>query len=84
MHGIFYEYCNRIIPGGWYVGTLMLLYILTPLFMKLVVKCTKRSLYMYVFVSMIAVGLIVAISGRTEIFDNNSYGYYSVLVQSGS
>lgn len=84
MHGLFPKYCNRIIPGGWYVGTLMLLYILTPLFMKLVTKYSKRSLYVYFFGSIIAVGLIVGISGRVDIFDNNTYGYYSVLVQSSS
>lgn len=84
MHGIFPAYCNRIIPGGWYVGTLILLYVLTPLFIKLVTKYTKRSLYVYVIACMVVASLIGAVSGRTELFDNNTYGYYSVLVQSGS
>lgn len=63
---------------------MMLLYILTPMFIKLADKYTKRSLYVYIFVCMIVAMLIALLSGKTEIFDNNTYGYYSVLVQSGS
>lgn len=52
---------NNIVPGGWYVGTTVLIYLLFPLFAKLtnfsVIKKSKIYLVPILF-SLIFIGLL--------------------------
>ena len=84
LHGLVPAFCNRIIPGGWYVGTLMLLYVLTPLFMKIMQQDTRGGVYCLWLSCIVLAAFIAFFAGKTELFDNNTYGYYSVLIQSGA
>ena len=82
LHGLV-PFCNNtIVPGGWYVGTLMLIYALLPFVFPLL----RRRTYAYriaPFVSCVlalVVGVIVGILDPSLV-GNNSFYYYSIICQ---
>ncbi len=84
IHGLVPSANNNVMPGGWYIGTAMIFYLLTPLLFSLFSK-SKNKKWTCAYTSVISVGIMVAL---TFIFDdkeillaNNSFGYFHFLTQ---
>ena len=71
-------------PGGWYVGTLMLLYISAPIIVWIYQKIKKYRTIFCIISSAISILMligIVKITGLEEMVNNNAFGYYFILNQ---
>lgn len=44
LNGLFLHACNNVMPGGWYIGTTIVLYFLTPAVLRLLNKTSKKSI----------------------------------------
>lgn len=72
---------NQTIRGGWYIGTLIILYLLFPWIRLLFKKYTP--LLIMIVLSLICMMIIVGISmiGEKWYCGNNSFTYYSFINQ---
>lgn len=83
LHGLFPDYINDVFPGGWYIGTTFLLYILFPLVLWLFEKL--YALHFRLITVLPAVFLVLALfitdwitqwsHGELYMY-NNSFLYY--------
>ncbi len=85
-HG-FLPFCiNKVVPGGWYIGTLVVLYALTPS-LKQCLKIVNRPIAFGVFFAMLILLDIVfqycvsRINGMSELSGNNHFLYFFFLNQ---
>lgn len=79
-------FCNNdVAPGGWYIGTLVIFYLLFP-FINCIYKKLKRAYFgvpgicnlMVFFIVLIAINIL----GHESFFlSNNGFVYFSFLVQ---
>ena len=78
LHGLFPFCLNNVVPGGWYVGTLFLLYLICPAF-----RLKNRKSYFFAAVIVSAVATIAAfvLHALHIPTDNGSYFYFSFLNQ---
>lgn len=79
---------NNVMPGGWYIGTTMILYFLSPLLLFLFSKFKKKLVYAAVsllsLLSIIGLYIIVRLSFPSYInmvTGNNSFIYFSFISQ---
>lgn len=45
LNGFFPEYNNTIVPGGWFIGTTAIFYLIFPLLIKLLLKVHRKTAY---------------------------------------
>lgn len=86
LHGLSPQSINSIVPGGWYIGTTMLMYLSFPLMKKMldVVKPYKSGIIILPTVfTIIAIGFWYAVMSFSEktLIGNNSFAYFFVLTQ---
>ena len=83
IHGVYEPANNNIVPGGWSIGTEMLFYLIFPLLMFLLFRRLKGNLILtlsFPFLVLIILYLVVNnLAGL--IVENNSFIYYSILLQ---
>lgn len=88
LHGLNPVCNNNVMPGGWYIGTIMILYVLSPfiiaLFQKLsplkaCVISSLSSLFSVVILTLIAYQIDPQLVSLAV--GNNSFGYFSFLAQ---
>ncbi len=77
---------NRVVRGGWFVGTIVLFYVIFPVMYKLYFRLKKRSAYWLYFFPLIVTGVCFAANYIISIYydgwiDNNSFGYFFILNQ---
>ncbi len=83
LHGFFPDYINNVFPGGWYIGTTFILYVLFPLLFLLFEKLysLKRQLVMIIPAIFLVLNCIllrnIADATNNELYPyNNSFLYY--------
>lgn len=85
INGLVPQYNNNIVPGGWYIGTLVILYLLTPIIIK-VMDSMNEMIYQVCFYCTcivcfcIQLALFLILPDR-ELFGNNSFFYFSWINQ---
>lgn len=86
LHGLSPSAINSIVPGGWYIGTTMLMYLTFPFLKKLLdILCEyRKSIYIlpliFVFITM-SFWYIVDITESDFNLGNNTFMYFNVLTQ---
>lgn len=78
--GFFPEYNNTIVPGGWFIGTTAIFYLVFPLLIKLLSKVHRKTAYMIPV--GVALGCFAVGNAYPKIGENGSFSYYSFIVQS--
>ena len=88
LHGLFPSCINNVFPGGWYIGTTFLLYLLFPFIYTLyevLVRYRHTAIYLIPFVLWgicFCILVVLCHCGVPEInANNNSYLYFSVWNQ---
>ena len=88
LHGLFPEYINSVFPGGWYIGSTFLLYLLFPilffLFDKIYQKRKNNVLilpFLLWFVNYLLLKKLAISSDYTIYPSNCSFLYYFFLNQ---
>ncbi len=87
LNGLFPFCNNNVMPGGWYIGTTMLLYLITPLLYFLFEKFNRQKKILCAVTSFLSVTALIAISAfapdkyEALLLSNNSFGYFSALSQ---
>lgn len=80
IHGLL-PFCNNdVMPGGWYIGTTIILYFLTPFFLKCMYKVNNRRRF---FVSSTIVGIllwIILYFVFKDSFTRRNFSYYFFLI----
>ncbi len=91
LNGLIPAYNNSIVPGGWFVGTTVLIYWIFPLLtfvIKKLIKSKKQKLinsYFFPFFSCLILSLITGLINYSQtgmlLLKNNSFLYFSVMNQ---
>ncbi len=83
IHGFFPDYINSVFPGGWYIGTSFILYLLFPLLAALCQKLRKISPFLiyalpliFLVINVFTLRHIAMASGGKLYPSNNSFLYY--------
>lgn len=83
LHGLFPDYINSVFPGGWYIGTTVLLYAIFPLLVTLFEKLYAHSNRIIVVLPAVFLALnclllwwITKLSHGGLYPSNNSFLYY--------
>ena len=87
IHGLFPTNANNhVVRGGWFVGTIVLLYIIFPLLIKLFKNENRDKLItnfsfvlLFIFINIVIALIIKVTLGYT--IENNSYEYFSIVNQ---
>lgn len=88
LHGFDFFNFNNIVPGGWFIGTIFLFYIMFPV-IKVIYDNIERknpSMLRYIPLFSVAISFIVQLLiclciGNWEMSKRGGYLYYSVLNQ---
>ncbi len=72
LNGLFPHSCNNVMPGGWYIGTLAILYFLTPFIFKYL-NSTKNRKRFYIVSSCF--GIIIWVILKIEIASFSYEGF---------
>lgn len=84
LHGFFPFCLNNVVPGGWYVGTLLILFVITPFIIRF--TNIKKSGHMMIFSAVTALISVILSVILNHFFgvdtDNGSFFYFSFLNQS--
>lgn len=87
IHGLVPSANNNVLPGGWYIGTLMLLYLIAPFLYSAFQKAGKRKGLACLLISLASIALLFVLTlilprqYKGFLVDNNSFGYFSLLTQ---
>lgn len=86
IHGLIpTEANNKVVKGGWYVGTLVILYLLFPLMRKLYEKCASKTngLVFILVVQVVSFFLLASINLAypSLTLSNNKFLYFSFINQ---
>lgn len=77
-------FCNNVIAGGWYIGTLMVMYILFLILFPFYQREKKYFKYMptaWAILSWIAVFVVYKNTGNKMVIENNRFVYFSFIIQ---
>jgi len=81
LHGLFPFCLNNVVPGAWYVGTLIWLFVLTPvIFVR--IKKSKDMMVLSSILLLISVVLSIILNKFSIDTSNGSFFYFSFLNQS--
>lgn len=78
---------NNVMPGGWYIGTTMLLYLLTPVLFRCMARLGRIPRILFTILSsLVAIACMPLLSVLLPQYENllitnNSFGYFFVLTQ---
>ena len=76
---------NNVVAGGWFIGTLMIFYLLFPLFIKLFNIIKKNRIYIPFVASIIQILTILLIyfifNQDPAIIQNNGFVYFNAINQ---
>lgn len=78
------RFCNNsVFNGGWYIGTTVVLYWLTPLIYKQMKRIKRHALLVPLIFAVASLILAACISGLGYkwIFNNNEFYYFSFMTQ---
>ena len=88
LHGVDYIYINHVIPGGWFIGTIFLFYLLFPCIywvFKSIEKYDARLTWLIplviILINISIQFIIFTISNNWEHLKPSTYMYYSILNQ---
>lgn len=84
LNGIIPKYNNNVVPGGWYVGTLIVLYMLFPMIYDIICSLPQKILKKNFLVVLILWTIIWRVIGKffgPHLIENNSFLYFSFLNQ---
>lgn len=88
LHGLFPAYNNNVFPGGWYIGTAFLLYILFPFVVSLFEKLNKKSRFLiyplpflFWLIAWVVLHKLSEVTNGNFYPYNNSYAYFTVINQ---
>lgn len=88
IQGLIPSYNNNVMPGGWYIGTIMVLYVATPLLFYLLATAQTvrqkrgRCLCVSMAAFLLLIGISVSVPGDPQmVMGNNSFWYFSPLTQ---
>lgn len=72
---------NNVVPGGWYIGTSAVFYLIFPLLFQLYKHVSKRSILAYAAtVFSILINICIALFSKLTI-NNNTFLYFSFITQ---
>ena len=88
LNGLFRPYNNNVVPGGWYIGTSMVFYLIFPLIYQISSKLenkNKKLLYAFPYI-MTVISMVIQIfigkfMGITNYPMNNSFEYFYIVNQ---
>ena len=71
---------NNVMPGGWYIGTTVILYVLTPLIQKGLIRTRNKRIFFVIssFMGMLLWGALYF--AFPDSFANSVFGYFFFLV----
>lgn len=79
---------NCVVPGGWYIGTTVIFYAIFPFLFPLYKKLVKYNvIFTYGFTMILLVMsvssqiILSIILKRTDVFNNNTFIYFSIVNQ---
>ena len=80
LHGLIPFCNNNVMPGGWYIGTTVILYALTPIILKNINKWKNRKMFFIgsSIIGMLLWGILSFIF--KDSFSYNGFDYYFFLV----
>lgn len=88
LHGVVPFCNNNVVPGGWFVGTIMLMYLIFPIIISdinHVYNIKKNTInywpIMFLLISVIVQSFIAFIKGTNSLSGNNLFLYLSILNQ---
>lgn len=87
IHGLIPPANNTVMPGGWYIGTTMLLYFVAPFLYLIFQRYSKHRRLICIITSIVSVTmlfiltLIIPNQYKHNLVNNNSFGYFSILTQ---
>lgn len=86
IHGVVPTANNTVMPGGWYIGTTMMLYLITPILFLIFRKFERIRKICCMGISVISVSVLIFMSMvfpdyQSLLLNNNSFGYYSGFTQ---
>lgn len=89
LQGLDFENFNTVVPGGWFIGTIVLFYIIFPLLYKCHLKlCLYNNKFSPLFLTVIVTAISFIIQYTLMLITDNwilsrtgSYVYYSLLNQ---
>ena len=86
LHGLVPSANNNVMFGGWYIGTTMLMYGITPLLFHLFERFKHHRKLVCAVLSTMSVAVLAAASKlfpqyAANLLDNNSFGYFSICTQ---
>ena len=79
IHGIISSANNTVMPGGWYIGTMIILYMLTPLVITLINKYNNRRTIFLISSSISLFLWIILFMIFRDYLLFNEFGYYLFL-----
>ena len=84
IHGVLPFCNNNVVFGGWYVGTTIVLYVLTPLLYKVIIEKRKGNIWYCWGYSLIVSTVLVVLYRKYQLpvlIQNNGFVYFSFVVQ---
>ena len=87
IHGLFPDYMNTVVPGGWYIGTTILMYLTFPLLKRALEWMQGRSLCLTAAIPLILSLISVATwafireNVPNEELGNDTFVYFSIITQ---
>lgn len=87
LHSLLPNSFNAVVPGGWYIGTIVLMYLTFPLMKKLLDAVHSRNQYAVLVLpwifTLLAVGFwyLLILWGGEKYIGNNTFGYFHILTQ---
>ena len=87
IHGLFPDYMNTVVPGGWYIGTTILMYITFPLLKRTLEWMQGRSLWLTAVIPLLLSLTVISTWAFIEKYvpdielGNDTFVYFSILTQ---
>lgn len=87
IHGLFPDFINNIVPGGWFIGTIALMYLTFPWVKHALEWLFEKNNWLGSIVPWIFGGLVLAIWVIVDNYavkltiGNNTFLYFSILTQ---
>lgn len=87
LHGLSPKWINTIVPGGWYIGTIALMYITFPMMKKILELTHARNSRTVLLLPWLFAGISVGFWYLTSVcfpdmeIGNNTFVYFNILTQ---
>ena len=82
LNGLVPSANNNVVPGGWYTGTLAVIWIIYPIICKASEKCNNKSVFFsWLIVLCCICGVVVGVVCNVDTVARNSFWYFSFINQ---